>query len=563
MKKVLAVALVNLLVVACGGSDAAEPTGSDPGADGGGGVGGGGLDGGGGGVVVPPDAPPIAGGCDVAKLPSQDACVLHESLGVFVSSTLGADANDGSRLRPYRTIAKGVEAASASHRRVYVCAEAYAEPTLILADGVSVFGNLTCSAAGWAGTSLHAILSASSNPAARATGIATPTRVEGLDLVAPNAVLAGESSIGLIAVNSNALSLVGSRIVAQNGADGADGADGPQLAQDAAFNGGAPLPAGVCTYNEFGLYPYTCPGLGRAAGGAGVCRGGGREVATGAGGAGGASSPYERIDVGNGVLFFKRTKTRCYTPNCSVYTAPESGFPQVATTQTNTGGLITYDAAGTNQGHVLSNSLSGGGGTPGPDGANAIPAIGLSADGYLPLDGTAGSDGGPGQGGGGGYAGSPPNTLLAHAAAHGASGPGGGAGGCPGLAGTAGKGGGASIGILATGSALRLEATIVLAGQAGRGGKGSLGSLSTPGGTAGTQGPSAAAGGGAGGAAGFGGHGASGPSLGIAWSGAEPVLSADSSAAAGEPRAGQPELAGTENVIPAGAAGAAEKVHAF
>src|SRR5256885_2226161 len=72
-------------------------------------------------------APPPPPGCTIEKLPKDDPCVLDESAGVFVSSSMGSSAGDGTRTHPFARIQVGIDFAKATKRRVYVCAEAYAE----------------------------------------------------------------------------------------------------------------------------------------------------------------------------------------------------------------------------------------------------------------------------------------------------------------------------------------------------------------------------------------------------------------------------------------------------
>src|SRR5438552_13655818 len=79
-------------------------------------------------------APPPPPGCHIEKLPSDDPCVLDESAGVFVSTSLGSAAGDGTRTHPFASIQTGIDHAKATKRRVYVCAEAYAE-SIAIADG--------------------------------------------------------------------------------------------------------------------------------------------------------------------------------------------------------------------------------------------------------------------------------------------------------------------------------------------------------------------------------------------------------------------------------------------
>src|SRR5258708_24470993 len=100
MRLSIVTTLSSLFFIACGsspfvanngdGSDAAVPT----------------IEGG-----APPPPPP---GCDITKLPKEDACVLDESAGIFVSASLGSALGDGTRAKPLASIQAGIELAKAS-----------------------------------------------------------------------------------------------------------------------------------------------------------------------------------------------------------------------------------------------------------------------------------------------------------------------------------------------------------------------------------------------------------------------------------------------------------------
>jgi hypothetical protein len=145
--------------------------------------------------------PPIEGGCDALKLPTAAPCVVDDSVGVFVSSSLGTDKGDGTRARPLRSLQAGIDLAKATKRRVYACAETYAE-AITLSEGVSVFGCFDCGG-GWKIGEKRAVVRAPASPAAKAQDIAKPTRIEALEILAPD-VMKG-SSIGMVAIGSAGL----------------------------------------------------------------------------------------------------------------------------------------------------------------------------------------------------------------------------------------------------------------------------------------------------------------------------------------------------------------------
>jgi hypothetical protein len=156
----------------------------------------------------------------------------------------------------------------------------------------------------------------------------------------------------------------------------------------------------------------------------------------------------------------------------------------------------------------------GGTGHDGAAGMSAADAVGaavagtLDENGWKPAPGVNASNGGQGQGGGGG------------AGAITGGGGGGACGGCGGGGGGGGSGGGASIGILAYGSSITLNACLITTGNAGKGGNGVAGQAGQGGGShANGYGDACPGGaGGKGGQGGVGGGGAGGISVGVVWS---------------------------------------------
>lgn len=208
--------------------------------------------------------------------------------------------------------------------------------------------------------------------------------------------------------------------------------------------------------------------------------------------------------------------------------------------------------------------MAGGGVTTtvqGVDGATGVSQ--LTSDGFVPGDGTAGTSGGPGAWGVGGQGENPKFNGTPGDTYYGRAGAGGGAGGCAGQAGTPGTGGGASLGVLAIGSPLRLAAMTVESGAGGAAGKGTLGSATTDGLLAGDFDPKVvipiagrARGGDRGGYAGFSGSGAAGPSYGIVHRGGAPIL-ITSQVKHGAGGAGAPERSVGVKTLPASPEGEA------
>jgi hypothetical protein len=533
---------VALATTACGvfGSDtptSAEPATQAPAPD---------ADGG---VIEGPKAPPITGPAAQNE--------LTDELGIFVASN-GLDIADGTHGHPLATIQAGIDKAKTVGKRVYVCAGLYKQ-ALVIADSISVIGGLDCTNNEWrTGTGVSRIESPTS-PAMRAKDIKSATRLEGLDVTAPNATAPGGSSIGLLADHAAALVVARSKIVAGNAMKGDDGGEGIALSNAATVNGSAGLDRVQCVFGAGGtstcaavtnvngsFRDWNVPALGVP--GSNACVGAPNHVAE-AGGRGGNGGLHEYGQV----------------------PVPGTNPPQTM--------LLFHDYAG-RLGNAAAlyatanapDARTGAPGIDGTDGKNGAATGTLSADGYVPADGTNGSDGATGSGGAGGNGADPTEaTPKADGAVwRGWGGAGGGAGGCPGLAGKAGKGGGASIAALLIEGAVTFDGSELVAGQGGTGGLGALGSPPTAGGAPGNN-PRAdipalsGKPGGRGGAAGISGNGGSGPSAGIAHVGAAPNLVGANKIA---PGAGGAEIQvrsrtdglGVTKTVPATPAGASKAI---
>lgn len=444
--------------------------------------------------------PPAPPGCDASKLPTEDPCVVRDSMGIFVAKSGSDAAGDGTRAKPFATIAKAnAKASSSSLSRVYACADTYPEP-ITLVDGVSIFGYFDC-ANGWrVDTKLKAVVASPTSPALRGTSLKKTMRVESFDVRAPDATVPSGSSIGAIVTDAAGLTFEAVAIRAGKGLAGADGVEPPELTPSLPvdYNGKAGSKFGRCS----GL-DTLCTILFRGgSGGVNACTG----VPGLAGGDGGRGGTGGKLDV---------------TPQHIGIVPISSGDGESTTVDPKT--------ARGGKGEIGSGGSNGADGANGSDGASGGSGVGsITEAGFTPSNGAHGTNGAPGQGGGGGGAKLPDPATLAEGTYWGYPGGGGGAGGCPGVAGPAGGGGGASIGVIAFRSIVHFSHSEVHANDAGHGGKGTLGSARSPGGE-GADGyislPVLKGGnGGAGGLAGTSGHGAGGPSIGIAYKGSLPDL---------------------------------------
>lgn len=510
------------LAAACGGSGSTgDPTVPDPGA------------------TPPPGSP----GADAAppeppKAPvvtgTPDDSEINEMLGIFVAPR-GAANGDGSRANPLLTVQAGIDRARTLGKRVYVCTGTYKE-ALVIADSISLIAGLDCSAPIWKTGAPRSRIEAPTSPAILAKDIKSPTRLEGLDIVAPNATAPGASSIGFFADHAAAITLAKSSVKAGDAANGADGTEGIQLVQSASAVGAPPIPAGQCTIGVGFLRQQRCGALesfapAGAPGGVSVCSGA-PNVSGLPGGKGGTGGLHETISMPT--------------------------FPAVT---------FRWGAAVISAQYGEARPLPATVGANGADGAPAAALGSLSVDGYAGADGVAGTDG-KGGGGGRGGTGSNPYDITPNAGGNwfGNRGEGGGAGGCPGLAGTPGKAGGASIALALIESPLVVDSTQLTAGKGGAGGRGTFGSDPTEGAASGAPlSVNSARPGGNGGFGGISTNGSSGPSVGILHSGPPAKLQAGGRATASTGGAAVPEQSrtgafGTVRTIPATPAGLAQDI---
>jgi len=339
---------------------------------------------------------------------------------------------------------------------------------------------------------------APTSPAIRAFDITSATRIEGLDVTAPDATTPSESSFALVADHASALVIANTTLVAGNAAAGLDGIDGVQLVDsphnaDNATTAAACAPNTTCPYNSLNLL-YFKPAAAR--GGTNACTGAPGHAAE-PGGDGGSGGVWEPV---NQVSAFHFAPYRGAAAN-----AADPGVQRTSTPGAN-----------------------------GANGANAKPISTFTRNGYLTANGTVGTNGAPGAGGSGGAGRTPepdydPNTAAVKGVWRGFGGAGGGAGGCPGLAGTAGTGGGASVAALLIESAVTFDGAALQSNRPGAGGHGTFGSMPTAGGLQGFNVYLSSMNGhpgGRGGAAGTSANGANGPTVGIVVIGVKPIVDA-------------------------------------
>ena len=442
---------------------------------------------------------------------------LTEQFGVFVVEG-GAQGAPGTRAEPLGSVQAAIDKAKANFRRVYVCAGTFNE-ALTMVSGVSVIGGYGCASSKWSPSDKRTRVVAPTSPALQARNIDRPTRIDGLDVVAPAGTADARSSIAFIAEKASSLAVARSEFRAGPGANGAPGTTPAAATHTASPNGAGHIPE---------VDPCSLPGVAVAS-----CI---------------ANGPAPRPGPAGGVA------------TCSAGPQPEAGgaggggavFKNVANTWTL---QLTGAARGVRTGAA---------GADGARGASAAAGT-ISAGGFTPGDGTKGGDGGAGFGGSGGAALVEIRWPLRDSEWRWAStGGSGGAGGCAGLAGTPGTGGGASIALISVdSSAMKLEAVALIAAAGGDGAPGTFGSEPSDGGAFGASLTTPAAEpGGRGGRAGISGSGAGGPSIALAHTGGAPAqLQVKLERAAGG--RGVSEMSAGAETIPASTAGEGADIHPF
>ena len=432
------------------------------------------------------------GGTPAGCVPSGNASPIGGDCGVFVSSSLGDDGNDGSQAAPMKTLGRALELANFGKRRVYACAEQFDEAVEVL-SGLSIFGGLDCTQGWtWVGDTLKTEVTAPEGmiPVTMRLdgGAVNVVHMEDVHVLARKPSANGASSIAAV---TEGVELEFTRCVLEAG-DGAAGDEGT---------------------------PYAMSATGGAVGNPGA------EACSGSQLFGGAEQLND-----------------CGTPNDP---SDDSIGGSGGTGQQNSGGNGSSGLPesamnfGTGEGASVCTA-----GTVGDDGAEGAPGEGatgigsITDTGFTGASGTDGSRGLPAQGGGGGggsKGGTGAGKCTVAASAGGASGASGGSGGCGGLGGKGGGPGGASIALISLDARLNFVGVTLKTGRGGTGGMGGPGQIGGTGGDGGTGGtlPMGATSlhegcnggmGGVGGTGGPGGGGLGGHSIGIAYQGMIPTI---------------------------------------
>ncbi len=370
------------------------------------------------------------------------------SCGIFVSSSMGHDADAGTKSQPVATLAHAIQIASGS--AIYACGEAFAE-AITLPAGSTLYGALDCGH-GWAyaaATPTHLTGAPDTIPARFAAGGGS-TQVFDVSIVAQDATVDGGSSIAALAEGGSvrltrvALS-AGAGKAGVLGATPTDnvGSSDPNDASVKGANGVAACTNGTTTnLGGTAMENALCPSAG-----GGPIGGSGGNGALLSGSSGDAQPSNGQTALGG-------------------VGEPNSATPMTCAPAMNGGSFGTTGVAG----------------DPG-DGATGVASLGtLDSSGYHGVSGAQAGAGNPGQGGGGG------GGAAGKVGCAGASGGGGGVGGCGGSGGLGGQAGGSSIALISLGATLRFQDVTMQSAGAGAGGDGGSGEQGGAGGRAGTGG---------------------------------------------------------------------------
>ncbi len=420
-----------------GGTAGASGAGGTGGAGGSGGASGTGGTGGAGGAATTGDGPTC-----VLEDPVDGQVIAEENApcAIWVSSSLGDDANPGTRDLPVKTLMKAIALAGADGGpgRVYACAEIY--PEAVKLAEVSLYGGFRCDKPQWPyaiDEEVRAEIQAPPEPAPLVLlKSQAVSRVLDFNVIAGDAALPGGSSIAVLALEDSRALFLRSHVIAGNGADGLDGEDGSHDDQPApqGLNGGDGTPA--CLLDV---------GLG-ASSAIKACPDGSQSI----GGQGGDANAIAASDGSQGF--------EAPDPNPQGYGASGKG----------------EDVA---QGTACTPGIGGAHGTDGLDGAGGAGFGKLTSAGLI-TTGAAGADGKPGlpgQGGGGGGASLGAACVAVGGPAKGGAGGGaGGSGGCGGKPGKGGQAGGSSFAFAILSNGIRVDEAVVQAGNGGNGGHGGI-----------------------------------------------------------------------------------------
>ncbi len=174
-------------------------------------------------------------------------------------ATSGDDGNPGTRDAPLRSVGAGIVKAAATDADVYVSKGVYAEAgTLALAEGVSIFGGFDADDDWSRSPDNLTRVDVAAATAATAKGLAAVTVLDLLTLAGADAGAPGSSAYGVLASESDGLTIVDAVIEVGRGSDGSDAT--PSSGSAASGGVGAPGQPGCEDSTGFcSTCPQPCP----------------------------------------------------------------------------------------------------------------------------------------------------------------------------------------------------------------------------------------------------------------------------------------------------------------
>jgi len=377
-----------------------------------------------------------------------DGFDMKMSATVFVDGAKGSNGNPGTLAAPLKTIQAGIDKAASDVNKLYVAvAKGTYNESLQLKDGVSVWGGYD-PAKGWKAPDLLGTKVQGGATAVTGKKLTGGVSLGRLEVYSASATQPGQSSIGLLLVDSLGVELRRVIVWAAKGKDGAEGAAGKAGESGASGKSGASgcIPSNVPGCNFWGT-DNSCPGFAAGGSGSGMTCGG----------------------RGDGLGDIP--KSGKWDPDAaSKWSGVGEGEPSCCWKMSYGFGGGAGVAGGKEAW-----GWDGGNGQEGEAGADGKGGDGkgmINESGWTGSAGVSGKDVTDACGGGGGGMGGRKDDASLTCDAEGGGGGGGGAGGTHGTAGKGGSAGGASIAVLLLKSKVTIDKSTLHASAGGKGGVG-------------------------------------------------------------------------------------------
>jgi hypothetical protein len=178
------------------------------------------------------DTPPIP--APLCPVEPKEGVVAEDGCGVFASSSLGDDANPGTRAAPVKTMARAIElAAQRIIPRVHACFETFPEAVRVRGN-LEIWGGFDCKNE-WIHASSHedTVLEPESDEVPLTFEAKSTSTIFDVTAHAVPASTPGGSSIGAVALEGAVVHIHRGKLIGENGARGGDGAPSHPMNQSA------------------------------------------------------------------------------------------------------------------------------------------------------------------------------------------------------------------------------------------------------------------------------------------------------------------------------------------